>query len=88
MVTGLKNALHRQVYIYRNVHLHASRMMAITPNFLELTWGECPWMVSTLVPEPGLNLKHDDGMGKPKQERCLFKRHFTKYRVSPPTPSL
>ena len=33
--------------------------VALIPNFLELAWGECPWVISTLVPEPMDQLDHD-----------------------------
>ena len=33
--------------------------IALIPNFLELAWGECPWVISTLVPEPMDQLDHD-----------------------------
>ena len=49
--------------------------MTLAPNFLELTWAECSWMISTLVPEPGFNSMMDndsnqnrDGAGELKRE--------------------
>ena len=38
--------------------------LALIPNFLELAWGECPWVISTLVPEPMDELDHKDITGQ------------------------